>query len=136
MGYDESFIISDNSGHQLNKLDQVLTGVVATLEKGRDDIFDIAQESQEQCAKMELKLEELKHEAKEVIKQVGELEKQEYHARIKLMEVSRNFVSYSEKDIKDAYEYARLKQMELFKLRQSEQYLRKWRDELGIQLRK
>ena len=136
MGYDESFIISDNSGHQLNKLDQVLTGVVATLEKGRDDIFDIAQESQEQCAKMELKLEELKREAQEVIKQVGELEKQEYHARIKLMEVSRNFVSYSEKDIKDAYEYARLKQMELFKLRQSEQYLRKWRDELGIQLRK
>lgn len=137
MKHDESFIISENTGpDELKKLDELLAGVVTTLEKGRNDIFDIAEESQKQCNQMEVEMEELKREIGEIIAKVTKLEKIEYHARIRLMEVSRNFTAYSEDDIKVAYENARMKQMELFDLRQEEKYLRRRRDELGLQLKK
>ncbi len=137
MNYDEGSIINENLGmDEFSQLDQVLLQVVNTLEKGRSDIFDIAEESSHQAARLELELQEMNAETSRVIDEVQNQEKLERFARLRLMEVSQNFRSYSESDIKKSYETARELQLKLLDLRQTEMYLRRRRDELGRQLKK
>lgn len=137
MIYDESSIKNENlTSDNLEKLDRVLSQVVNALEKGRNEIFEIAEDCHKQCADMEVELEELKIETKQVIEEVEEHEKLLYKARIRLMEVSRNFRSYSEDDIKEAYEKAREIQVALNDLKQKELYLRRRRDELAVQIKR
>jgi len=137
MSYDESSIIDENLGTEaFHELDMVLLEVVNTLEKGRDDIFDIAEESSKQVERIEVELEEIKAETTRTIDEVQKQEKNERFARLRLMEVSQNFRSYAEEDIKKAYETARELQLKLMDLRQSEMYLRRRRDEMGRQLKK
>ncbi|HWP95335.1 MAG TPA: sensor histidine kinase [Syntrophomonadaceae bacterium] len=136
MKNDETFMEGDELGtQQLKQLDQVIGRVIITLETGRDDLFEISQDCHQQSEKRELELEQLKVEMSQVIRQVDQYESQERLARIRLMEVSRNFHTHSEEDIKDAYENARLIQVTLMDLRQKELYLRRRRDELGRQIK-
>lgn len=137
MNYDESSIDSENLGsNHLRQLDMVLLQVISTMEKGRGEIFDISEESRHQTTRLEVELEELNIETGRVIEEVQKHEKQERYARLRLMEVSQNFRSYSETDIKKAYENARELQLRLLDLRQTEMYMRKRRDELGRHIRK
>lgn len=132
----ESFFESDELGsEQLLQLDQVINKVIDTIEVGRNDIFDISQECRKQSEKREMELEQVKVEIAQVIRQVDQYERQDRIARIRLMEVSRNFQAHSEEDIKDAYENARLIQVTLMDLRQKELYLRRRRDELSRQIK-
>ncbi len=137
MNYDEGSIIDENLGtDEFNMLDAVLLDVITTLEKGRDDIFDIAEESGKQAQRIEIELNDAKIETNRVIDEVQKQEKNERFARLRLMEVSQNFRSYSETDIQKAYETARECQLRLMDLRQNEMYLRRRRDELSQQLKK
>jgi two-component system sensor histidine kinase DegS len=137
MNYDESSIDGENSGSNgLLQLDMILLQVINTLEKGRGDIFDISEESRKHYTRLTLELEELNLEAGRIIDEVQKHEKLERYARLRLMEVSRNFRSYSEGDIKKAYDSARELQLRLLDLRQSEMYMRRRRDELSRHIRK
>jgi two-component system sensor histidine kinase DegS len=66
---------------------------------------------------------------------VDKTEKLEKLARLRLVEVSSNFRSFSENDIKQAYTTAQSLQMELANLRQKELFVRKQRDEVLRQLK-
>ncbi len=137
MSYDESSIIDENLGDdEFKMLDKVLADVIKNLEKGRDDIFDIAEESGRQSQRMEIELRDVKMDTSRVIDEVQKQEKNERFTRLRLMEVSENFRSYSETDIQKAYENARECQMKLMDLRQNEMHLRRRRDELSRHLRK
>ncbi|KUG02339.1 two component sensor histidine kinase [hydrocarbon metagenome] len=137
MSYDESSIIDENLGtDEFSMLDGVLLDVITTLEKGRDDIFDIAEESGKQARRIEVELNDVKLETSRIIDEVQKQEKNERFARLRLMEVSQNFRSYSETDIQKAYETAREYQLKLMDLRQTEMHLRRRRDELSRQLKK
>lgn len=131
MNSDERTKDSENlGGDGWHELDAILMQVINTLEKGRGDIFDIAEESRKHSIRLEVELEELKLEAGRIIDEVQKYEKLERYARLRLMEVSRNFRSYSENEIKQAYNSARELQLRVFDLRQSEAYARRRRDEL------
>lgn len=137
MSYDESSIINENLGNgEFEILDTVLADVIKTLEKGRDDIFDIAEESGRQSQRLEIELRDVKMETSRVIDEVQKQEKDERFARLRLLEVSENFRSYSETDIQKAYEKARECQTKLMDLRQNEMHLRRRRDELSRHLKK
>lgn len=123
------------SMNQLEQLDNVFSDVLSTLEKGRNDIFDIAEDCHKQSAFLEVELEEIKYETGQIISEVEKHERLERHSRNRLAEVSKNFQYYSEEDIKDAYENARLLQLKLLDLRQKEMYLRKRRDDISRQLK-
>lgn len=71
-----------------------------------------------------------------VIERVDRLSSMEHKARVRLVDVSRDFGRYSEQDIKDAYENAQNIQIELIKLRERERSLRCRRDELSRSLRR
>jgi two-component system sensor histidine kinase DegS len=137
MNNDESSIDSENLGsNELNQLDLILVQIINTMEQSRGDIFDISEESRKQCIRLEVEMEELTLEAGRIIDEVQKNEKLERLARLRLMEVSRNFRSYSEIDIKKAYESARELQLRLLDLRQSEMYLRRRREELTRHINK
>ncbi len=132
MHHEESTIGDiDLGSDNLQQLDQILMQVIDTLEKGRGDIFDIAEESRQHCARLKVELEELRLETKRIIDKVQKCEKMERYARLHLMEVSRNFRSYAENDIKQAYDSARELQLRLVDLRQGEMYARRNRDEIS-----
>lgn len=137
MSCDERSIKEENSGSdELRQLDMVLLQVINTLDKGRGEIYDIAEESHSQTVRLEVELEELNIQTGRIIEDVQKHEKLERYARLRLMEVSQNFRSYSETDIKKAYESARELQLKLLDLRQSEMYMRRRRDELSRHIKK
>ncbi len=136
MGRDNQYINDKEQPEQLTRLDQVLNQVLETLENGRDDIFDIAQDCHEIEVNLQTELEEVNLETRQVILQVDHVEKMERYARLRLIDVSRDFRSYSQEHIQDAYEKARELQIQLIDLRQQEVYLRRRRDELTRQIKK
>lgn len=136
MGKDNEYINDEDQPEQLTRLDQVLNQVLATLEHGRDNIFDIAQNCHEIEVNLQTELEEANLQAQQVILEVDHFEKLERYARLRLIDVSRDFRSYSQEHIKEAYEQAREMQLKLIDLRQQEVYLRRRRDELTRQIKK
>jgi two-component system sensor histidine kinase DegS len=136
MGRDNQYLDDEEQPEQLTRLDHVLNQVLETLEHGRDDIFDIAQDCHEIEVNLKTELEEVNLEARQVILEVDHFEKLERYARLRLIDVSRDFRSYSQEHIKEAYEQAREMQLKLIDLRQQEVYLRRRRDELNRQIKK
>jgi two-component system sensor histidine kinase DegS len=136
MGIDNRNINEDDQPEQLTQLNNILEQVMETLEHGLDGIFDIAQECHEIYTGMQTELEEIDLHTRQIIIEVDDCEKIERFARLRLMDVSRDFRSYSQENIKDAYEKARELQVKLINLRQREAYLRRRRDELCRQIKK
>ncbi|CFX12186.1 Sensor DegS [Syntrophomonas zehnderi OL-4] len=120
---------------QLQKLDQVLAQVRHSLETGRQEIYDIADDCRKQCEIMQTRMEESNLETARLIDMVDSYEKMDRMARHRLMEVSSNFKRYSEEYIKSTYEKAQTTQNELIWLRQQELFQRKKREELSRQLK-
>ncbi|HBQ25217.1 MAG TPA: hypothetical protein DD791_02380 [Syntrophomonas sp.] len=136
MEIENQYINEEEQPEQLTQLDHVLNQVLETLEHGRDDIFDIAQDCHEIEVNLETELAEIKMQTRQVILEVDHFEKLERYARLRLMDVSRDFRSYSQEHIQEAYEQARDMQLKLINLRQQEVYLRRRRDELTRQIKK
>lgn len=135
MAMDDEYI-KEEQPEQLTQLDNILLQVMETLEHGRDDIFNIAEECNDIHASLQLDLEEVELQTRQVITEVDHYEKLERYARLRLMDVSRDFRSYSQEHIQEAYEKARELQVRLIDLRQQEVYLRRRRDELNRQIKK
>jgi two-component system sensor histidine kinase DegS len=133
---DESKLDTDKIGpEQLEKLDVVLSQLVNALQQGRNNIFDIAEDCQNQCLILEREAQKAKQEVQDTIELVEKTEKLEKLARLRLVEVSSNFRSFSENDIKQAYTVAQSLQIQLANLRQKELYACKQRDEVLRQLK-
>lgn len=121
--------------NQMHRLDDVLHQVMDSLEAGRRNIFDIADECHKQTEQIRVRLEESKRETQRLIKLVDQAEIVEKKARLRLMEVSQDFKRYAEADIKKAYQTAQKMQTELMELRQQEILQRNKREELSRQLK-
>jgi two-component system sensor histidine kinase DegS len=116
-------------------LDKIVKNTMAAIEKGKEQIFDIYEAARNEVENVKKDLERVKQETADIIFTVDELEKKERRARLRLMEVSRNFRVYAEEDIKSAYDEAKTLQVDLAVAREHEQNLRKQRDDLELRLR-
>ncbi|MGI5921540.1 MAG: sensor histidine kinase [Syntrophomonadaceae bacterium] len=128
----------DDETHRLmqaNRLEEVLSKLVENLQEGRNHFFDIAEDLQTQCLQLETDIENINQEIADIIRRQEEQEQLEKAARWRLMEVSRDFKSFTETDIKEAYTAAQAMQLELINLRQEELYIRKQRDNMLRQLK-
>ncbi len=128
-----------DEGHilpQQEKLDNIIKQVLRTLEKGKDDIYEVSEDCRTQCVTLEQRLEEAIREARAVVELVDKYEKQYQIARAQLARVSKDFRSYSERDIQDAYQQAQDLMTELQTSRQKEIFLKRRRDDLMLELRK
>jgi two-component system sensor histidine kinase DegS len=116
-------------------LDKIIIDTVKTIEQSKTQIFDIAEMARAEYSRVDMQLLEIKGQVKAVIGQVDERERQFRMARLRLMEVSRDFKRYTEEDIKDAYQMAQVAQLDLVVLRERESHLRQQRDDLERTLR-
>ncbi|MCE5285675.1 MAG: sensor histidine kinase [Pelosinus sp.] len=120
---------------EMKVLDKIVKNTMAAIEKSKSQIYDIYEAARNEVEKIKRDVERVKQESADTIFLVDELEKKERRARLKLVEVSRNFSVYSEEDIKQSYDDAKNMQVDLAVARAQEQNLRKQRDDLEIRLR-
>lgn len=120
----------------VNDLDRIIKETLESIERGKIQLYDIAENSMEELARVKKELAEVKNEVGSIIKQADRLVVEEKKARIRLMEVSKDFHKYTEKHIKDAYDTAYLLQLELVKAREQEKLLIYRRNHLEVSLRR
>ncbi|SES81297.1 sensor histidine kinase [Anaerobranca gottschalkii] len=116
-------------------LDNVTDKIIESITQGKEAIFDISESARMELNKVKTNLSEMEIEAKKIVKLVDETEVKEKKARIRLMEVSKNFNIYDQKAIQEAYEYAHQLKLDLILYRQKEKDLLEKRNELQIRLR-
>lgn len=116
-------------------LDKVIKNTIHAVEESKVQIFEISENARKEEQMLRRQLETAEAEAARVVKEVDNLEVQYRMARTRLAEVSRYFNKYTEEDIRQAYESANEKQLELFVTREREHNLRKQRDDLQLRLK-
>ncbi|MDD4602050.1 Signal transduction histidine-protein kinase/phosphatase DegS [bioreactor metagenome] len=119
----------------IKELDKIVKNTLTVIETSKSQIFDIYEAARNEMESVKKDVERIKQQTVNIIFSVDELEKRERRARLRLMEVSRNFKVYTEEDIKTAYDEAKMLQVELAVAREQEQNLRRQRDELEIRLK-
>jgi two-component system sensor histidine kinase DegS len=115
-------------------LDEILVKMVDTVEVSKDEIFRIGEQSRQEFDSLAEELKDLKGRVLSIIDEGDKLEVHTKYARKRLSEVSKHFKSYSEDEIREAYEKAHALQMELTVMRQKEKQLRDRRDEIERRL--
>lgn len=116
-------------------LDKVINHAIETMEKSKEQIFEIAESARQEGGNLKQELERIQTEVQETISLYDQTEIRYKKMRQRLMEVSRNFKHYTEEDIRAAYEQANQSQMELRLLAERENHLRNRRDELERRLK-
>lgn len=116
-------------------LDSVFKKTVKTVETSRKQIFEISENARREKETMKMDILEIRNEIGKVIDHVDKLELAYRKAKSRLAQVSRHFHSYTEDDIREAYEEANNIQIELTLNRERESNLCRRRDELERRLR-
>ncbi|QOS98156.1 histidine kinase [Brevibacterium sp. JNUCC-42] len=124
-----------DKGIDISLLDGVIKKTIRTVEMSKEQIFQIAESARTESNAIKKEIVEIRQVLTEVIQNVDNLELQSRRARSRLVQVSRNFQSFTETDIRAAYEEAHNIQIELSLMRERENNLKKRRDELELRLR-
>jgi two-component system sensor histidine kinase DegS len=132
----KGFLCVGNKILQPEILDEIVRKTITSLESGKKQIFEIADEARNEWQELESKLNTLKNSVKETIEEVEKLYALEKESRQRLMVVSKNFKIYTEEDIKKAYDAARDFQIKLALSKDREQHLKTQRNELETRIRK
>lgn len=128
-------MLMESNTIDVKMLDKIVKNTLDAIEKSKSQIFDIYEAARNEMENVRKDVERVKQKMADIIFNVDELEKRERRARLRLMEVSRNFRVYKEEDIKATYDEAKNLQVELAVAREQEQQLRRQRDELEIRLK-
>ncbi|MDA5108085.1 histidine kinase [Brevibacillus thermoruber] len=124
-----------NQAISISMLDGVIKRTIETVEASKAQIFEISEHARQQGNALKLELHELREEISKVIQKVDALELAYRKSRNRLVLVSRNFHTYTEEDIRIAYEEASRIQVELSIFRERENNLKRRRNDLERQLR-
>ena len=115
---------------QADAIDRVINNAVSVLENSKLQILEILDSARNELKMLNNELQNVMKETAETVEKGDQLEINYRKSRIRLTEVSRDFVRYTEEDIKQAYEKATQLQLDLLIYREKEMYLKARRDEL------
>lgn len=115
---------------QADVIDRVIKNTIQVMEKSKDQMFEVLDSARDEFTNLSQELQRVLKETDKTIDKVDQLETSYHLSRIRLTEVSRDFVHYKEADIKMAYEKATELQLDLMMYREKEMYLKARRDEL------
>ncbi|MGF7049086.1 two-component system sensor histidine kinase DegS [Paenibacillus sp. DS2015] len=115
---------------QAEALDKVIKNAIEVVESSKYQIFEILESARDELLSLKQELQFVMKETETTLNRVDQLEINYRRSRIRLTEVSRDFVRYKEEDIKQAYEKATQLQLDLMIYREKEMYLKARRDEL------
>ncbi|NLJ67470.1 MAG: sensor histidine kinase [Clostridiales bacterium] len=124
------------NSNRLVQMDQIVQKTIDAIEKGKREIFEIAEDSRRECRDLESRLAELNEIIAKTIEEVDELERLEKASRYKLMLISKDFKNYNEEDIREAYEATKDLQVQVILYRKQEEQLRAQRLDIEKQLRR
>lgn len=116
-------------------LDGVIKKTIQAVETSQEQIFEIAEGARQESRALQQELADIRQEILDVIANVDQLEQKYRQSRARLVIVSRDFRSFSEEDIRQAYEEANDVQTQLSLARERELHLRRQRDDLERRLR-
>lgn len=116
--------------YQADAIDRVIKNAVGVMENSKLQILEILEAARSELTTLNNELQQVIKETAETVEKVDQLEINFRRSRIRLTEVSRDFVRYKEEDIKQAYERATQLQLDLMIYREKEMYLKARRDEL------
>ncbi|SDO18540.1 sensor histidine kinase [Halobacillus aidingensis] len=116
-------------------LDHIIDEMVDTVTNSKDEIFQIGEESRNEFEKLNSELADTKKQVISLIDEGDKLEQKVRFSRVRLSEVSKQFQTYSEEEIRKVYEQTHGLQMELSMKREKEKQLRERRDDLERRLR-
>lgn len=115
---------------QADIIDRVIKNAIQVMENSKYQMFEILDTAQTEMVTLNQELQSVLKDTAETIEKVDQLEMNYRRSRIRLTEVSRDFVRYSEEDIKQAYERATQLQLDVMIFREKEMYLKARRDDL------
>ncbi|WP_091271388.1 sensor histidine kinase [Alteribacillus persepolensis] len=111
-------------------LDEIIEKMLNTVEVSKEQIFEISEQSREEYESLQKELKGIQDTVTTIIDKSEKLEMHARFARNRLAEVSRHFKTYSNEEVKKAYEQASDLQIELAVLQQEEKQLRERRDHI------
>ncbi|WP_088006223.1 sensor histidine kinase [Indiicoccus explosivorum] len=117
-----------------HELDLIFNRMVETMNQSKKDIFIISEQSRRSYEEMLAELEKVRSDIHRVIDEGDVLEEKAHVARKRLAEVSKRFSSFTESQVRLAYEQANDLQVQLSVNRSEEKQLRHKRDELERRL--
>lgn len=126
--------MKENS-NKVDRVSEILQTTISSIEKSKEEIFEIVEHSRNECIKLEQELEEIREKVDKVIMEVDRLDIEERKSRIFLSNVSKNFNIYDEDDIKDAYDHANKIRTNFLLKKEEEKNLREQRNEKELRLR-
>ncbi|MBO0994670.1 sensor histidine kinase [Bacillus sp. SD088] len=115
-------------------LDFIVEQMIDTVDKSKNEIFRIGEQCRKEHDSLITELKEIKTKVGQVITESDELEEKSRFARKRLSEVSRNFKTYSEEQVRKVYEFANNLQTQYIVNEQLEKQLRQRRDDLERRL--
>ena len=115
---------------QTDAIDRVIKNAISVMEDSKLQMIEILDAAKNELKMLNQELQQVLKETADTIEKVDQLEINYRRSRIRLTEVSRDFVRYKEEDIKQAYEKATQLQLDLHIYREKEMYLKARRDEL------
>lgn len=104
--------------------------------KSKEEIFEIGEDSRSEYEQLNKELKDVQQKVIDVIERTERTELHSRFSRNRLAEVSRHFGSYTDDEVKEAYENAKDYQIQLAVLKQEEQQLRERRDRIERRLLK
>lgn len=121
--------------NQVDSIDRVIKNAIKVMQDSKHQIFEILHSARTEAASLQLQMQQVLDETTLVCDKVDELEGKFRLARLRLTEVSREFMKYSEEDNKKAYERATEIQIDLIIQREKENNLKARRDDLQKRMR-
>lgn len=114
----------------IQNLEKIFDNMVNVMDQSKNDIFTISEQSRQTFQEMQTELVIIKEDISRVITEGDYLEDMTRQSRRRLADVSKNFMNYSEEQVRQAYEVANDLLVRLSINRMEEKQLRVRRDEL------
>ncbi|NYF23882.1 sensor histidine kinase [Sporosarcina sp. JAI121] len=118
----------------IQTLETIFNSMVRAMDHSRNDIFIISEQSRQSFEDMQNELAIVKTDISRVITENDYLDEMTRHSRKRLAEVSKNFMKFSEEQVREAYEVANNLLVRLSINRMEEKQLRARRDDLDRRL--
>ncbi|RQD72256.1 MAG: histidine kinase [Tindallia sp. MSAO_Bac2] len=115
---------------KIEDLEKVIGKTIEAVEKGKEDLYRLEDDVRKEYDRCHRQLLDIRIRIDRVIEEVDRLEVESRKLRNHLMIVNRDFHRYSKEAIKEAYDEAHEKMLELMQKRETEKILRLQRDHL------
>lgn len=118
----------------IQQMEKIFGNMVNVMDRSKSDIFLISEQSRRSFEEMQKELAEVKESISHVITEGDSLEGLSRHSRKRLATVSKDFITYSEEEVKQAYSVANDLLVRASINKMEEKQLREKRDELERRL--